>query len=226
MAMVAIVTGFNNNIIGNLQTFGANRIEIRRYDDRFGPGGPTSDEERRRANLTVEDVFALRALIPDATVGFLYPLPDALLHIKNGSLEANGPYIVGSDEFYLTVTAQSLARGRCFTPTEVQHHALVTVLGGEVQEALFPKEDPVGKDITAEGRRYRVIGVLEKKGAQFGFSPDNKVVVPYAAFERQFALRAQREGVNINIVPKRTEDMAAVIEKTVAALRARRRVPF
>ena len=30
MAMVAIVTGFNNNIIGNLQTFGANRIEIKK----------------------------------------------------------------------------------------------------------------------------------------------------------------------------------------------------
>jgi putative ABC transport system permease protein len=95
-----------------------------------------------------------------------------------------------------------------------------------VQEALFPKQDPIGKDITIEGLRYRVIGVLEKKGAQFGFSPDNKVTVPYAAFERQFAIRAQRDGVALNIVPRRTEDMAAVIERAVAGLRARRRVPF
>jgi putative ABC transport system permease protein len=226
MAMVAIVTGFNNNIIGNLQTFGANRLEIRKYEDRFGPGGPQSDEERRRKNLTIEDAVALRALLPDATVGVLYVQTEALLHIKNGNLEANGPYIAGSDEFYTTSTAQSMGRGRCFTPTEVQHHALVTVLGGEVQEALFPKEDPIGKEITVEGLRYRVIGVLEKKGAQFGFSPDNKVVVPYAAFERQFAFRAQREGVEINIVPRRTEDMPVVIERAVAALRARRHVPF
>jgi putative ABC transport system permease protein len=226
MAMVAIVTGFNNNIIGNLQTFGANRLEIRKYEDRFGPGGPQSDEEKRRKNLTIEDAVALRALLPDVTVGVLYVLTEALLHIKNGNLEANGPYIAGSDEFYPTSTAQSMGRGRCFTPTEVQHHALVVVLGGEVQEALFPKQDPIGKDITVEGLRYRVIGVLEKKGAQFGFSPDNKVVVPYAAFERQFAFRAQREGVEINIVPRRTEDMPAVIERAVAALRARRHVPF
>src|SRR5207253_8309984 len=77
MAMVAIVTGFNNNVIGNLQTFGANRIEIRKYEDRFGPGGPLSDEERRRRNLTFEDAVALRALLPDATVGVLYAYPDA-----------------------------------------------------------------------------------------------------------------------------------------------------
>jgi len=226
MAMVAIVTGFNNNIIGNLQTFGANRLEIKKYEDRFGPGGPLSDEERRRKNLTIEDAVALRALLPDAAVGVLYVQVEALIHVKNGSLEANAPYVVGSDEFYPITTAQSLGRGRCFTPTEVQHHALVAVLGGDVQEALFPREDPIGKDITVEGLRYRVIGVLEKKGAQFGFSPDNKVVVPYAAFERQFALRAQREGAEINIVPRRTEDMPAVIERAVAALRARRRVPF
>ena len=52
MAMVAIVSGFNNNVIGNLQAFGANRIEFQKYEDRFGPGGPQSDEERRRKNLT------------------------------------------------------------------------------------------------------------------------------------------------------------------------------
>ena len=226
MAMVAIVTGFNNNVIGNLQTFGANRLEISKYEDRFGPGGPQSDEERRRKNLTIEDAVALRALLPDATVGVLYVFTDGLIHVKSGNLEANGPYISGSDEFYPTTTAQSIGRGRCFTPSEVQHHELVVVLGGEVQEALFPREDPIGKDITVEGLRYRVIGVLEKKGAQFGFSPDNKVVVPYAAFERQFALRAQTDGVGLDIVPRRTQDMPTVIEGAVAALRTRRRVPF
>ena len=226
MAMVAIVTGFNNNVIGNLQAFGANRIEIRKYDERFGPGGPLSDEMRRRKNLTLDDAAALRQLIPDATVGILYVFVDGLVHIKNGNLEANAPYVVGADEYYPTATAYNMSRGRCFSATEVAHHALVVVLGAEVQEALFPKEDPIGKDITVEGLRYRVIGVLERKGAQFGFSPDNKVVVPYAAFERQFALRAQRDGVAIDVVPRRTEDMEVVIEKTVAALRARRRVPF
>jgi len=226
MAMVAIITGFNNNIIGNLQTFGANRLEIRKYEERFGPGGPLSDEERRRKNLTLEDAAALRALLPEATVSVLYAFADGLVHVKNGNIEANAPYVVGADEFYPEATAHSLSRGRCFTATEVAHSALVVVLGGEVREALFPKEDPIGKDITVEGLRYRVIGVLEKKGAQFGFSPDNKVVVPYPLFERQFAFRARRDGMNLNVVPRRTQDMPEVLETAVAALRARRRVPF
>src|SRR5215470_19219254 len=65
IAMVAIVTGFNNNVIGNLQAFGANRIQFQKYEDRFGGGGPRSDEERVRRNLTMEDAEAVRIAIGD-----------------------------------------------------------------------------------------------------------------------------------------------------------------
>src|SRR5437667_11165037 len=60
MAMVAIVTGVNNNVIRSLQAFGANRIEIQKYHHRFGPGGPLAHEERPRKNVTVRDAEGLR----------------------------------------------------------------------------------------------------------------------------------------------------------------------
>src|SRR5262249_12643836 len=148
MVMVAIVTGFNNNVIGNLQAFGANRIEIQKYEERFGPGGPNNDEERRRRNITVEDALALRQAVSEATVSSLIAFTDDVVHVKHGSLEANGPYILGADEFYPTGTAYNIGHGRFFTEAEVEHSALLAVLGAEVQEAIFPKEDPLGKDIT------------------------------------------------------------------------------
>ena len=224
MAMVAIVTGFNNNVIGNLQAFGANRIEFQKYEERFGPNVP--DAEKRRKNLTVEDAEALREALPEATVSHLVGYTDSVVHVKNGNLEANGPYVLGADEFYPTGTAYNIGRGRFFTPLEVQRSALVAVLGAEVQEAIFPKSDPINQDITVDGLRYRVVGVLEKKGAQFGWSPDNKVVLPHGAFARQYGFVVRTDGVNLNVVPKRVEDMDRVIEKSVALLRARRKVPF
>jgi putative ABC transport system permease protein len=226
MAMVAIVTGFNNNVVGNLQAFGANRIEIQKNEERFGPGGPNDDEEKRRKNLTVEDAQALRQALPEATVSSLVAFTDEVIHVKHGNLEANGPYILGADEFYPTGTAYNIGHGRFFTAAEVGHSALLAVLGAEVQEAIFPKEDPLGKDITVDGLRYRVVGVLEKKGAQFGWSPDNKVVLPYGSFERQYGAVVRRNGVNLNVVPQRTEEMDRVFEKAVAVMRARRKVPF
>jgi len=227
IAMVAIVSGFNNNVIGNLQAFGANRIEFQKYEDRFGPGGPRSDEERVRKNLTVEDAEALRvAFGEEATISSLCGYFDSEVHVKNGSLDANNPYVLGADEFYPTGTAYNIGHGRFFTSEEVAHSAPIVVLGAEVQEAIFPKEDPLGKDVTVNGMRYRVVGVLEKKGSQFGWSPDNKVVVPYGTFLKQFGFRVRKDGVSLNVVPKRTEDLDKVIETATAVLRARRKVPF
>ena len=227
IAMVAIVTGFNNNVIGNLQTFGANRIEIQKYEDRFGPGGPSSDEERQRRNLTVDDAEALRVAFGDeATVASLCGYYDSEVHVKNGSLDANNPYVLGADEFYPTGTSYNIGHGRFFTAEEVAHSAPIIVLGAEVQEAIFPKEDPIGKDVTVNGMRYRVVGVLEKKGAVFGYSPDNKVLLPYGTFVKQFGFRVRKDGVFLNVVPKRTEEMDKTIEKATSVLRARRKVPF
>src|SRR5262245_13805909 len=60
MGMVAIVSGFNNNVIGNLQAFGANRIEFQKFEDSFGPGGTDWEELKKRRNLTMADAAADR----------------------------------------------------------------------------------------------------------------------------------------------------------------------
>jgi len=227
IAMVSIVTGFNNNVIGNLQAFGANRIEFQKYEDRFA-GGPTSDELKHRPNLTMDDVKAMRDAMPDAAaVSGLVGTFDSEIHVKNGSLEANNPYVLGVDQQYPEATAYTVGHGRFFTPLEVEHSALETVIGADVKDAIFPTEDPVGKVITLNGLRYTVIGVLERKGEQFGWSPDNKVVLPYGTFEKQFGFVIRKDGLsNISVVPKHTEDIDKMIEQGTAILRARRRVSF
>ncbi len=226
IAMVAIVTGFNNNVIGNFQAFGASRIDFKKFRDRFGPG-PQTEEERRRRNLTVGDVAAIRQACPEAAaVSTLAGYFDAEIHVKNGNAEANNPYVLGVDEFYPAATAYTIGHGRFFSPAEVEHGALAVVLGSDVREAIFPREDPIGKEITVNGLRYRVVGVLDKKGEQFGYSPDNKVVLPYKTFEHQFGFQVRQEGIHISAVPRRAEDVDIVIEKATSVLRQRRRIPF
>jgi len=93
MGMVAIVSGFNNNVIGNLQAFGANRIEFQKYDESFGPGDSDYDEQKKRHNLTMEDADALRAAVPEAlAVSALVAHTDAVLHIRYTGREDAGPF--------------------------------------------------------------------------------------------------------------------------------------
>jgi putative ABC transport system permease protein len=69
--------------------------------------------------------------------------------------------------------------GRCFGPVETDNNRAVCVLGREVLRHLHADEGIVGGDITFEGKRFRVLGILEKKGSFFGNSMDNVMMVPY-----------------------------------------------
>ncbi|MCU0292713.1 MAG: ABC transporter permease [Thermoanaerobaculaceae bacterium] len=227
IAMVAIISGFNTNVIGNLQAFGASRIEFQKYEDRFGPGGPDFDEMKRRRNLTVADAEAIRELVPEAQiVSSRVGYDGGVVHIKRLNLEANLPYVLGTDENYPTAMAYPVVRGRFYSATEVERSAPVVVLGADVREAIFPHEDPIGKDITINGARFRVVGVLYKKGEQFGYSPDNKVLLPFGTFERLFPANVRDDGVVIGVLPRDPADLQLVIDKATEVLRHRRKVPF
>ncbi len=60
------------------------------------------------------------------------------------------------------------------------------VIGDEIREKLFPREDAIGKRVTLGHDGYVVIGVFEKKGKMFGESQDNFVVIPITTFDRRF----------------------------------------
>ena len=51
IAMVSIVTGFNNNMIRNFQSFGATLVQFQKFESRFGHGPrPAADRSNRSAS--------------------------------------------------------------------------------------------------------------------------------------------------------------------------------
>ena len=98
------------------------------------------------------------------------------------------------------------------------------VIGTDVAEALYPHRDPIDQQLTLDGQPYHVVGLFEKKGSFFGGSNDNFVAIPISAFDEQFPQVKNGGGDTIHIatVPRRTEDVHALIEQETAILRARR----
>ena len=54
----------------------------------------------------------------------------------------------------------------------------VVVLGHAVAEKLFPWTDPLQRVIKIDGRKFRVIGILEEKKSSFGGRYDNYMLIP------------------------------------------------
>jgi putative ABC transport system permease protein len=231
IAMVSIVTGFNNNMVRNFQSFGASLVLFQKYEPRFGPGGPRPEGELRRRDLTLEDAAALRD-IPEmrAVSPQRYLWDNSDYHLKFRDVEARSPRVFGVMEEYPIATSRFIAEGRFFTETEVEHAADVMVIGEDIREKLFPRDDPIGKRVLLGHDSYTVVGLFEKKGKMFGDSQDNLVVVPITTFDRRFPWikmgGSNGDALRIATVPYTPDQVPIIIEKGTALLRTRRHVPF
>lgn len=221
--MVSFVVGFDRQVSAGFATFGTHLVQFQKFEPRFG-GGPPPEEERNRRDLTIEDAEALERLSRLAGAvsqeRYLFRPPV----VRAGSREANAVVLVGTNPDYATANVHFTQDGRFLTEVDVRHAARVCVIGPDLADTLFPLQDPIDRELTLNGRAYRVVGLFEKKGALFGGSNDNHLAIPISAFDEQFPEVKNGGGDTIHIatVPRRPEDYDALIEEETAILRARR----
>jgi putative ABC transport system permease protein len=119
-----------------------------------------------------------------------------------------------------------VGEGRFINDGDVRRSAAVMVLGHSVMESLFPFTDPLGKVVTLSGRKYEVVGIMEKQGTSMFESSDSHVYLPLTTFDNHYPWIKRERGVNIATVPKRPEWVNQIVEEGTTILRARRKVPF
>jgi putative ABC transport system permease protein len=150
------------------------------------------------------------------------------LTVRYRNREAQAPTVAGVIEDYPVANNHFVARGRFITRADVMHTTDVCVIGPDIVEALFPHEDPLEKEVSLQGRRFQVIGVLEPKGSQFFARQDNFFFIPFTTFDRYFPWVKNGGGDTIHIatVPRKPEWVGRAIEEGTAVLRQRRGLRF
>jgi putative ABC transport system permease protein len=223
--MVSFVVGFNNQVVASFTQFGTYLVQFQKYEPRFGgPNGPP-EEQRNRRDLTIEDAQALKRLSKyAAAVSQERYLFGGNVQVRAGREEANGPVVLGTNPDYTTANTHYVDDGRFITDADISHAARVAVVGLDVANALFPQRDAVLQEMTINGVAYRIIGIFEHKGGFLGGSNDNQVAIPITTFDSQFPEVKNGGGDTIHIatVPRRAEDVQALIEEETAILRVRR----
>jgi putative ABC transport system permease protein len=232
IAMVSLIEGFNNNVVKNFEAFGATLVQFQKFDPQFGPGGNRDDEEQRtRKNLTYEDALALKELCPSMAAvsperywwsGGDGGAPDVVYEGRVGTPDT----VVGVTEDYTIANNHFIGEGRFVTEADVRRSGAVMVLGAGVAESLFPYSDPISRVVTFSGRKYEVVGVLEKQGQTMFESTDSHVYLPITTFDSHFPWIKRDRGVNIATIPRRPEWVERAVEEGTAVLRVRRKVPF
>jgi putative ABC transport system permease protein len=98
---------------------------------------------------------------------------------KYGSNSIEGVGVFGSTHQYDRIWEFELAEGRYFTELESNSGPNVAIIGSDIAQGLFQGKSAEGKKIGILGRKFRVIGVFEKKGKSLvGENQDELILVP------------------------------------------------
>jgi putative ABC transport system permease protein len=179
--MVSIIQGLNRSFAEQLEAIGTNIIYTVKFDPSMGRN-PTQ-EERQRADLTLEDANALRYQLPNI-IG-VSPIQRTLAEtVRYKDRQSDTPILIGATPYYEEVHSQYVGRGRFLTDDDIRNRSDVAVLGKDVLKALFPNEEPLDQHIRIGGRVFRVVGVMGDLGTVFGQSRDNSVFIPITTFQK------------------------------------------
>jgi putative ABC transport system permease protein len=89
----------------------------------------------------------------------------------------------------------------------------VAVLGSNVAARLFGDVEPLGRQITIGGVRFRVIGVFAEVGSAFGVSRDDEVHIPVTTAQQLFGV----DRIDAIAVKAPTVDAVAQTQRKVLA---------
>jgi len=107
-------------------------------------------------------------------------------NIKSEFATASDVSLSPSSFDYQYIDNIKVEKGRFFNESEDASGSPVIVLGYEIAEVLFPNINPIGKEVRLYGKKFHVIGVLEKQGSStFSQSKDILAFIP-SNFLRQF----------------------------------------
>ncbi|MFM7519638.1 MAG: ABC transporter permease [Planctomycetota bacterium] len=170
--------------------------------------------------LSQGDVDAIAAECP--AVLATTPLVAALGQAIHGGTNWSPKEMFGVGVDFLTVRSWRVQRGEFFTERDVAGVEKVCVLGHTVAARLFQTADPLGAVVRIRNIPFRVVGVLERKGANIvGDDQDDILLMPYSTARKRL-VGTGFKGVHAILVSARATETMHVAEREIRHLLADR----
>jgi len=169
IVMVSIGQGATAQVTESVQGMGSNLLTLN-----------IRDRSTKFDKDNLEDIEKL--------IGIDLASPNVSLNgtIKYGLDSQESMAISGVDEDYKEIQGQTVEYGRFISPIDVDYRNKVAVIGYETWENLFAGLNPLQEEISINGEKYKVVGVLSEKESTLMGSSNDIVIIPYTTAMRQF----------------------------------------
>ena len=227
IALMSIGRGVEKFFVDQFTSLGTNLLYVfpGQLDDGPRAGG------RDRGVLTLNDSYAIAnpLRVPDVISVAPEVRGNALVARAGNDMEVS---VSGVTASYQDTLSGDAAIGTFLTDTDVEERSRVVVIGSDVFGKLFqPNEDPIDQTIRVNNILFRVIGVMEERGAGVGGSNlDEMVFIPLTTVQDRLFRRRTVSGeyqVNVIYASVVSEDrMEAAQQQIAELLRERHNISF
>ena len=219
MTIISALEGLQGVIEGQLARMGSSTFVVARI------GMPRSEEEfleqlkRKPITMTSADLVERECRLCERVVPRTY----GGARIKYRDQALRNAFILGTTSGYIDVVDLEVAQGRFISHEDDQAARPVAYIGETVRESLLEGLDPIGKEISINGKKFTVIGVSQKESAMFGQDHNNFVMVPLSVYMTAFGDR--RGNLDLVIKAGSVDMLSEGMDEVRLILRAQRHVP-
>ncbi|MBP9728409.1 MAG: ABC transporter permease [Candidatus Moranbacteria bacterium] len=222
-AIVVVTTlgdGVKGFILAQVESFGSNLIQVEvKIPNTTAMSSENSTGRAQGTQITTLTVKDGEAIEKIQNVAAVYAGTIGQERATYGSVGKRISLFGTGSDVALVDQNLKLESGRFFTEEEDASLAKVAVLGSDTKETFFGASDAVGQYITLKGDKYRVIGVLQSRGAVAFLNFDTFTYIPVQTLQKKLL------GVNyVQFVSVKMEDSSHEMETVadiVALLRKR-----
>ena len=181
--MISAGNGLKSMVLSELEVYGANVINIEvRVPGKSTTGSVTSFASGISiTTLTNKDVEVISSL-PNIESHYSYITGQEIIKREG---EAKSVIIFGYGGNAPSIEKISIKEGRFYTAEEEESITPVIVLGSGIKDFLFGDSNAIGEKVYLRSIPFRVVGVLEKKGANYGFDMDSIVYIPTLTMQKK-----------------------------------------
>jgi putative ABC transport system permease protein len=201
MALVGILTAIDavrNSIKEEFSRMGANTfsIESRGINIHFG-----GQRERRRNYdyISYREAREFKETFHFPAEVSIWTRATGIATVKYQSEKTHpNVNVIGADENYLGTAGYDVGEGRNFTAQEVETNRNYALVGQAVIDKIFDKNEPaLDKVVTIGNGKFKIIGILAKKGSSMGGEGDRLCILPYTSVREYFSRPNMRYSINV-----------------------------